>query len=319
MVIYKGLSMGLIEVYAAETAEELIELVSPQHPQWQPEPSQWIFRGHADSNWPLVPNALRGTTVFGYTADATKGLRPTHAAQVEAEFDMLEQFLVALDQQGHPLPGNLHSIWFDWSRVQADVRRAAQEGSNPWPPSELLGLLALAQHYGVPTRLLDWSRSARIATYFAADTAARWVHDGMRGQVPDDRLSIWAFKESATRGLWRPRQDSVWMIGTPSEQNSNLRAQQGLFTVHMQHITAPYDAPTVTPFDEIVADALDNPPTDWQPPAPPADSILRELTVPINQAPRLLRLLYYEGISRASLFPSLEGVVNGLVERRYWR
>ena len=41
--------------------------------------------------------------------------------------------------------------------------------------SDMDALLA-AQHYGVPTRLLDWSQDARVAAYFAAEKD--WKTDG---------------------------------------------------------------------------------------------------------------------------------------------
>ena len=36
-----------------------------------------------------------------------------------------------------------------------------------WPPVELYPIIALAQHYGLPTRFLDWTWNPYTASYFA--------------------------------------------------------------------------------------------------------------------------------------------------------
>ncbi len=51
----------------------------------------------------------------------------------------------------------------------------------------ILGTLALMQHYGAPTRLLDWTFSAWVAAYFAA--AASPEEDGVIWGFNRDKLS----------------------------------------------------------------------------------------------------------------------------------
>lgn len=89
--------------------------------------------------------------------------------------------------------------------------------------------LAIGQHYGLPTRYLDWTQNPLIATYFSIENAkensAIYIIDSSQFNENtmeiDDPFSI---------------TDEV-MIYVPPYINQRIIAQKGLFTVHKNPIT----------------------------------------------------------------------------------
>lgn len=95
-----------------------------------PDHHRMWFRGQSDASWSLVPGMLRSDTVGS-------GPVPQGAVPVVIENGMRAQFM---------------------NRVaQYDVHRA----------STVLEELAIMQHYGFPTRLLDWSEASLVGLYWA--------------------------------------------------------------------------------------------------------------------------------------------------------
>ena len=76
------------------------------------------------------------------------------------------------------------------------------------------GWLFLAQHYGVPTRLLDWTENPLVAAYFA-------VLDH-----PDDDGCIWALRISGLNGAFGVSADLIQIRG-PAVRDSAASAFTG--------------------------------------------------------------------------------------------
>ena len=87
--------------------------------------------------------------------------------------------------------------------------------------------LAIARHYGMPTRLLDWTTNPLAALWFAVDRPAN----------DKSRATVWIFFAMDDDYVADPDQESPFhtdrtRVFRPSHLTRRIVAQNGWFTVH---------------------------------------------------------------------------------------
>jgi FRG domain len=272
-------------------------------------PRQWIFRGHADATWKLLPAALRAEKkqlplLRGPSGNWERIAFEVNRDQIFAEYFTVREFFEAADQRGHPLPEDSQVLRAQLARYQPMPHH---DELGHWPMSALRSTMALAQHYGLATRFLDWTFSPFVAAYFAASECIRLKQD----ERPE-RMAVWALRYGAIANSMTlvDHQTRLLFVSAPRSTNERLLAQDGLFTLDLHSYPMELEAPVDrTPLE-----------SRFGAPWPGVDCpTLACFTLPATQVPTLLRLLSIEGINAATVIPGLSGVVQGLLEREHWQ
>jgi hypothetical protein len=214
---------------------------------------RYLFRGQGCSSWGLVSSFDRKFS----------NLSP-------AELDALYAKRMNLFEKNHAIYGNIaHG-------TRGILLPKADEHSEH-------SIEALAQHYGMSTRLLDWSYSVYVASFFAfsgttnskTGMASIWAldSDAFQSFSTDHLEHLNDFYEQNVRNLWQ--------MGSFSRNRTTIHNLEDLFRRSSKHAKIEEDAePKLFRFD-----------------------------IPVESEAEAIRDLLMMRISSMTIFPGIEGVV----------
>jgi hypothetical protein len=325
-------SRSFVSTVKCRWPEELLEAISP-FGGFFTDVNSWIFRGHSRDSYGLVPSALRSASSFNRIL--LSDCKNTED-QVKCELQVLTDFFDFADRRGLPLPEDSQQL----RRRLQDLRYSILE--ERWLPNDMLSLAGLAQHYGVPTRLLDWSYSPFVAAYFAAKGVVSSAHERtlekkrvkeycrMKAVPFDDfrwgeirqetcrELAIWAFSIFAHSldAILAKLDTSVrpfQIVTVPYAGNPNINAQQGLFTAYYPEHVDPKGPIDRSSFDAVLRTSMNT--------FNKADSgavVFYRFTLPTEQAFQLLSLLFQRGTTATSIMPGYQSIVEAIWEKNWY-
>jgi hypothetical protein len=307
----------MIETKKYKSADEFLKDISYGGKMYQKLDPGFVYRGLQSGSYELLPSILRhGLDIESrieenvcriIVKNNTGGLTQSEFLRRTLEFLNLSNFFDCCDVNGLRLPDVdriREKLYYDSNVLPSQLY------TEEWIPKDLWELTALAQHYGLETRLLDWTQDIDIAIYFAVHCEPDLSEDKEK-EEDSQYVVIWALNTSVA-----PKIPSLKIIRPPYSGNPNLAAQKGLFTywkekglplaskeINMEII----ERETVTkPLNELIKEQTQM--------NEDSEVYMWRYLIPRKDRAVLYEYLKRRNVTAATLFPGYDGVVRSLKE-----
>lgn len=312
-----------------QNAAEFLQVLTATNQHFVGVEDTRLFRGESDVSRPLMPTAFR--------PDGMKKLIELNYLETGGDFKectdiannkgmwfhermAISMFYKYANEQSLPLPPLTQETHVEL--LQRSNNLTAHFGLQlEWPRKELFPVMALAQHYGFPTRLLDWSGDPLASAYFAACRGINYLDRSER------KIGVWQTHASVLRPTIIPfvqKENAttryIAVVDAPYAGNPNLSAQKGRFTLALEKSKPLEDTGDLRKsLDEIFRDicvecdtngtSIMGLPADFQ-----SSTAFIKYSLPVSESADLLNRLHQRGYKATRFFPGYSACIKTVDE-----
>lgn len=306
-----------VSQYTISTATEYLELFSINGNYSNICSDKYIFRGLRNKDYPLIPTALRKENALCLSELCSEEFvkdylnKDSEFGQILAEYDIIRQFYDIADRTGLPVPNNLKL------RRRIDDVSVLIKGLNDkkWLPENMFSIAGLAQHNGLPTRLLDWTYDYKVGLYFAV---SGFFDNCCNSDEKNADALLWAMNYSDLQWSGNANEDDYCLHFFRPDYfgNSNLAAQKGLFSVwqlSIDHINNNLNDKPIDrrPLDKILIEYIKQTKGNFK-----ENNLFYKFIIPGKLKKDILKQLDRDGYTEANLFPGFKGVSQYIRNKR---
>lgn len=330
------------KIIECKTYKDFLNVITPWNSEYNL--ADFVFRGLSDETYELLPNSFRDKTHKNLQQIARLSINKNHkyskameiigfgnlgAQHASLEFHILRRFYRKANAHGLYVPRSKfmsHSMEKDFVSLEPLLRLYGYE---TWLERDLLEIASLAQHHGLPTRLIDWSYNPYTAAFFASNNIKA---------KKDGKISLWMMNSTILANVFDSNFSDVKIYNPHYQWNDNARSQFGLFTcksiafnkettaLHSELFAKTIEGNKVPSdekfkflfsdyetFDESVSRLVSMYNTLKKDEI--KEDVLIKITLPHSQVNSLNKSLRSINISEGSIFPGYTGIVNDLMNK----